>query len=79
MTTAELELDVDAAYTAVDKKRRQLRMHRVDVTRELGLAPAAFTRLDHGRIPSATTMIRIMAWLDRDVSDFTRQQDKGSE
>ena len=72
MTTAHLEVDVDAVYEAVDRQRRQLGMHRQDVARELGLAPAMFTRLDHGRVPSATTLVRIMSWLGGDVSDFTK-------
>ena len=31
MTTAELELDLDAIYVALDRRRRQLAMHRADV------------------------------------------------
>ena len=75
MTTAELALDLDAIYVALDRKRRQLQMHRADVARELGVAPSAFTRLDHGRVPSATTLIRAMAWLGADVTDYTKDEE----
>lgn len=76
MTTAQLELDLDAVYFAVDARRRQLRMHRSAVAAELGLYPSALTRLDHGKMPVPNTLLRIMAWLDRDIRDFAKKDEE---
>ena len=43
MATAELQLDVEELFTAIDRKRRRLKMTRKQMAEVLGVSPCAVT------------------------------------
>lgn len=70
-------LDVEALYVAVDRRRRQLRISRRDVLRQIGeRTPSSLSRLGQGRHPSADLLVRLLYWLgDTDISPYVTQED----
>lgn len=64
-------LDVEALYTAIDRKRRTQRLHFRDVAAEAGISASGLTRLGHGLRPDADGLIRLLLWLGTtDVAPF---------
>ena len=65
-------LDSEALYTAVDRKRRKLRISGREVCRQVGeRGPSALTRLGQGKQPSADLLVRLLHWLGTtDVGPF---------
>lgn len=77
MTRGRLDLDVEALYTAIDRRRRTRRMHFRDVAREAGISPSGLTRLGLGRRPDADNLVRLLGWLGTtDLRPFIRQENR---
>jgi predicted transcriptional regulator len=72
MKPAQVDVDFDAIYEAVDRHRRQLGIRRMEVADALGVSPSVLTRIDQGGIWTAKTLLRAMVWLNRDVRDFAK-------
>jgi hypothetical protein len=57
-------LDTEKLYMAIDRRRRELRITRREVLRQIGeRTPSSLTRLGQGYQPSADLLIRYLAWL----------------
>jgi hypothetical protein len=67
VATAELELDVEALYEAVDRRRRHLRMRRKEVAAELGIAPYTISFWGAGGGIGADAVLRSCVWLGSDI------------
>lgn len=59
-----VRLNVEALYVAVDRRRRELRISRREVLRQIGeRTPATLNRLGQGTQPSADLLVRLLHWL----------------
>jgi hypothetical protein len=67
-----VRFDPEKLYLAVDKRRRELRISRREVLRQIGEhTPSSLTRLGQGCHPSADLLVRLLVWLgDTDVSSY---------
>lgn len=72
--TAELTLDAEAMYEAIDRRRRHLRMRRKEVAAELGIAPCTLSLWGAGGGISVDAALRICSWLDCDIKDFAKKE-----
>jgi hypothetical protein len=72
MATADLKLDAEALYQAIDQHRRRLRMRRKEVAAELGVAACTYTLWGNGTKPGSDAVLRACAWLSRDITDFAK-------
>lgn len=70
MAIAELTVDAEAVYEALDRQRRHRRMRRREVAAVLGVSPSAYTAWGMGGGVNAAVLIRAFAWLERDISDI---------
>jgi hypothetical protein len=75
MVTAELELDAEALYQAIDQRRRRLRMRRKEVAAELGVAGCTYTLWGNGTKPGSDAVLRACVWLGRNITDFARPEE----
>jgi transcriptional regulator with XRE-family HTH domain len=75
MATAELQLDAEKLFEAIDRRRRRLKMRRKDVAAELGVSPAAVTFWGAGGGIGADAALRICCWLGVDIKDFAKQHE----
>lgn len=68
-----VRFDPEKLYLAVDQRRRELRLTRREVLRQVGeRTPSSLTRLGQGAHPSADLLVRLMAWLgEHDVRNYT--------
>lgn len=68
-------LDTEALYVAIDRRRRELRITRREVLRQIGeRTPSALTRLGQGGHPSADQLIRLLTWLgETDLKPYIRE------
>ncbi len=73
MRTAEMELDSEAVFVALDQKRRQLKLRRKDVAAELGVAACTVTYWRAGGKLGSDAVLRACIWLGRDIADFIKQ------
>jgi hypothetical protein len=59
-----VQLDVEALYRAVDRRRRELGVSKREVCRQVGEhTPSAVTRLGRGVRPSTDQLVRLLHWL----------------
>jgi len=65
-----LRVDHEAIYSALDRERRRRNMKFYEVAAILGVSRPTLTGWGHGVSFSPTCLARILAWLDRDLSDF---------
>jgi hypothetical protein len=72
MATAELELDGEALYQAIDQSRRRLRLRRKEVAAELGVAGCTYTLWGNGSKPGSDAVLRACVWLGRAITDFAK-------
>lgn len=73
MSLATMTVDREAVFEALDRQRRHQRMTRAALAVLLGISPATLVHWSHGKYcPSGDSLARALAWLDRDLSDFTR-------
>ena len=75
MATAELTLDAEALYQAIDQHRRRLRMRRKEAAAELGVAGCTYTLWGNGTKPGSDAVLRACAWLDRNITDFAKTEE----
>jgi transcriptional regulator with XRE-family HTH domain len=70
-----VRFDPEKLYVAVDRRRRELRISRREVLRQVGEnTPSALTRIGQGSHPSADLLCRLLLWLgDTDVSGFVSE------
>ena len=73
--TAQLEVDLDALFEAVDRKRRHLGMRRKDVAAELGIAACTLSTWGAGGGIGATAILRVCSWLNCDIRTFAKDGD----
>jgi transcriptional regulator with XRE-family HTH domain len=65
--------DVEALYTAIDRRRRTHHLHFRDVAAQSGVSPSTLTRLGQGRHPDVDGLVRLLAWLGTtDLAPFLR-------
>lgn len=79
MSHADLRLDVEALYLALDKQRRTRRITWRTVAAEVGVSPSTFTRIGlNGRRPDVDALVRILAWLGTtDLKPYTATTPEG--
>jgi hypothetical protein len=75
MATADLTLDAEALYQAIDQHRRRLRMRRKEAAAELGVAACTYTLWGNGTKPGSDAVLRACAWLDRNITDFAKTEE----
>ena len=75
MSIAELELDAEALYQAIDQRRRRLRLRRKEAAAELGVAGCTYTLWGNGTKPGSDAVLRACVWLSRDITDFAKTDD----
>jgi transcriptional regulator with XRE-family HTH domain len=75
MTPAELELDAEMLYEAIDRQRRRLRMRRKEVAAELGVAGCTYTLWGNGTKPGSDAVLRACVWLSREITDFAKKDE----
>lgn len=73
--TAELVLDAEAMFEAVDRQRRHLRMRRKEVAEVLGVAPCTISTWGAGGGISSDAALRICIWLGRDIESFAKNDE----
>jgi hypothetical protein len=77
------QLDTEALYVALDRKRRLLRISGAEMLRQSGVGTTSrsvWTRLAHGEKPSADNLVRFLVWLGQtDVQAFVADQRGGVE
>jgi len=73
MATAELTLDAEAMFEAIDRRRRRLKMNRKQVAQVLGVSPAAVTVWGAGGGIGADAALRICVWLGCEIKDFAKK------
>lgn len=64
------EVDFEAVYVALDRKRRHAGLTRAELCRLLGYTPMVFTRWGQGVRMSGTALLRACLWLDTDLRQF---------
>ena len=65
-----LRVDHESVYSALDRERRRWNMKFYEVAAILGVSRPTLTGWGHGVSFSTTCLVRILAWLDRPLSDF---------
>jgi len=65
-------VDVDALYSALDKKREKHGVSWRDLAGDLDLSPSTFTRLAQGHRPDIDTFTTLLHWLDMPAEKYTR-------
>lgn len=63
------QLDVPELFRQLDVRRRRLELSWRDVGRETGICSSTFTRLGHGKTPSADALVTLLTWADLAVGD----------
>lgn len=76
-----VRFDPEKLYVAVDRRRRELRISRREVLRQVGEhTPSSLTRLGQGAHPSADLLCRFLVWLgDTDVAAYLTPIDGDAE
>lgn len=75
VVTAELKLDTEQLFEAIDRKRRRLRLNRKQVAKELGVSPGAVSFWGSGGGIGADAALRACVWLSCDIREFARQHE----
>jgi hypothetical protein len=75
MATAELMLDAEALFEALDRKRRRLKWNRQNVAEELGVAACTVSYWGAGGRIGSDSALRACVWLDRDLRDFAKRDE----
>jgi hypothetical protein len=75
MSIAELTLDAEALYQAIDQHRRRLRMRRKEAAAELGVAGCTYTLWGNGTKPGSDAVLRACEWLGREITDFAKKDE----
>lgn len=67
-----IRLDPEKLYTALDRRRRELRITQRELLRQVGeRTPSSMTRIGQGTLPSADLLVRLLVWLgDTDVAPY---------
>ncbi len=73
MRTAELELDSEKIFEALDRERRHRKMRRKDVAAELGVAACTVTYWGSGGKLGSDAVLRACVWLGRNITDFIKR------
>jgi transcriptional regulator with XRE-family HTH domain len=75
MTTAELMLDAEAMFEAIDRKRRRLKLNRKQVAEVLGVAACTINYWGSGGRIGSDAALRASVWLNRDIRDFIKKDE----
>ena len=75
MATAELMLDAEALFEALDRKRRRLKWNRKKVAEELGVAACTVSYWGTGGRIGSDAALRACVWLDCDIKDFIKKDE----
>ncbi len=70
--TAELVLDSELLYEAIDRERRHRRMNRAQVAAILGVTRGRYCQWTAGGGIGADVALRASVWLGRDLRDFAK-------
>lgn len=73
--TAELMLDAEKLFEAIDRKRRRLKMNRKQVAEVLGVAPCTINYWGAGGRIGSDAALRASFWLDKDLRSFIKDGD----
>jgi DNA-binding transcriptional regulator YiaG len=73
METAELRVDSELLFEAIDRKRRHLRMTRMQVSALLGVTTGRYTQWGLGGGIGSDAALRACVWLDRDFRNFIKK------
>jgi hypothetical protein len=67
-----VRFDPEKLYVALDRRRRELRISRRELLRQVGeRTPSSITRLGQGNNPSADLLARFLVWLgDTDLAPY---------
>jgi hypothetical protein len=72
MAAAELHLDVEELFTAIDRKRRRLKLTRRQVAEALAVSPCTITFWGVGGRMSGDSVLRVCSWLGVDIKSFAK-------
>ncbi len=70
--TAELELDSESLFEAMDRERRHRRLTRAQASAELGISPTSWSSWSSGATIGAGSALRISFWINRDLRTFAK-------
>lgn len=74
-----MQLDVEALYLALDRQRRQSRWTWSALARHLNVVPNVLLRLQHGHVPSLSTLLLLLNWLTMtDLEPFLKPSEHSS-
>ena len=70
-----MELDTEALYQALDRRRRELRISFREICRQAGVSGASVTtKLGHGSKVNSDNLIRLICWLgETSITPYIRQ------
>lgn len=68
---AALRVDCEAVYQALDQRRRQQRLRWNQIAAFFDVAPPTVTGWGRGTGLNADHLARALAWLGKDLKDFT--------
>jgi len=74
--TAELELDYEELFEAMDRHRRRRHLTRAQACTELLVSPASWSTWSNGAPIGGESALRISLWCDRDLRDFVKPRAK---
>jgi transcriptional regulator with XRE-family HTH domain len=61
------QLDVEALYKRLDRRRCERRLMWQDLARELQVSASTLSRMAAGKRPDADALVTIFVWLDMDT------------
>lgn len=67
----ETTVDVEALYTALDRKRQITASSWREIAHQLAISPSTFTRMAQGRRPDVDTFATLLRWLGMPAEAFT--------
>lgn len=74
--TAELELDSESLFEAMDRERRHRHLTRAQASAELGISPTSWSSWSAGATIGAGSALRISIWIDPDLRRFAKPKVK---
>ena len=74
--TAELELDSEELFEAMDRERRHRRLTRAQACAELGISPTSWSSWSSGATIGAGSALRISFWINADLRRFAKPRSR---
>jgi hypothetical protein len=72
---ADLKVDSERLFEAIDHKRRHARMPRKQLSALLGITPGRYTQWSVGGGIGADAALRAVTWLNADFRAFAKQDE----